>query len=206
MGFLNLVELKNKFYQIFLLHLGSKEIVFRLLTIREAEVISKLIDILPLYQIHDWIIENCVIDGDKEYLQNTAPAGYVEKVSDAIVERSSIKDSKAYMAKLDEYRNKVNTLQAVAESYICSAYKSLKPSDIKNMTYLEQIELLSKAEAILGKKLTLEGTGKKGKKKGAGPPTKSGYVSDGPDVSSILSKEAADKPNFEEDNRALNGA
>ena len=69
------------------------------------------------------------------------------------------------MAILTEKRQLATQVQSIMEMYICTAFPSLRPSDIELMTMEEQLDLFAKAEKAIGKEVDFDeaiGPGKEG--------------------------------------------
>lgn len=179
------------------------EVIFRPLTLKEANIIDSSSQALPDFLIADWISESCVlcliVNGEQEsspnYITTLAPAGLADRLSKCIIDISGFSSVSAYTGLLNECREEMQTMQAGIETFICAAFPGTKPSDIDKMTLFEQMKLLSRAELILGQALDISPT-----KPGA---AKEGRASMSPEAAAILSEGAADKPDPKLDNARL---
>lgn len=189
-----LFHAKAEYGQLFLF--SSKDIVtvFRPLTIAESESVSVLHDKIHPLALEDWVFSTCFILSNKEldFLLNKTSISYVGNISKILLESSNIQDEKVYKKTLFTTRERTNTLQNVVEILIAKGYHSLSHRSIKNMTQVKQFELLGNAEVITGDKLDL---GDRKKNKAHLREFIPGATVIGGD---ITSKEAADKPDFNE--------
>lgn len=193
---LRLLDSKKEFGQLFCFSLGL-DIVCRPLKLSETEAVSSLRDKVPDYLIDEWIVRNTLVYCSRsvDHLFDGAPAGLVATVANKLLDISNVKTEKEFTDALGKARES-GAVSDIIESFISAAFHSLSPADIRNMTQAIQMRHLVSAEALLGKKLELgtpekpDPKGKKGKKRS-------------PEVDWMLSPEAADKPDFEKDNRDL---
>ena len=193
-----LLVLRQQHEHLFYLELEAAEdkheIIFRPLTLNEAESLSKTGGMILPFDLNDWIVGQCVVYPCSKYLQDRAPASLSDIIADNIITVSGFSDPENYVALLNEARQKMQTLQANMESFICAAFPGTKPKDVQNMTIYMQMEMLARAEVLLGKQLDLSPADTK--------PGKPGQRLS-PDVAAILSQGAADRPDLDKDNSAM---
>lgn len=192
LGF-NLIEWKILFGQIFLFNFDGKYYAFRPLTIKECEALFSLVDHLEDYIIDEWVVNATILTDNKEYLLGDAPAGIVAVISNSLLAKSYTKDIEEILSKIEKERESKSSLINVID-YLIKVGAGNLLKDTKNLTYKQQIQYLVFSEEVTGKKFEL--------KKQTLPSNKSGRnVS--PEVAAILSKEAADIPNFIKDNAEM---
>lgn len=199
-----LLELRQQHGQLFYLRLvvaGTEyEAVFRPLVLKETNALSLVGSAIPPFELNDWISCKCILHlaprylvGDIcTYLTRRAPAALSDILADCIIKTSGFEDPNNYIALLQQARQETQTMQANLEIFICSAFPGTKPKDIEAMNIYEQMNMLARAEAILGKQLDITPAGTRASSKG-----QKRRLS--PEAAAILSKEAADIPDPERD-------
>lgn len=188
-----ILPLKNKHSDIFYVVCEGYEFIFRPLTHKES-INASFFEGSPV-ELNDYIFNVAVLycKEGKEAALNTAPAGIVDSVVDCILACSQFGDDKAFEYGLKEARQRSQSVEALIEVYLCTAFRTLTPKDVRNMTFYEQMDYLAIAEAMLGNPVPLESDApKKGKKKPLSE-----------EARKLLSRQAADKPDFEADNKRL---
>lgn len=188
-----LLEAKIKFGQLFRFDIQGNTVICRPLLISESELVVSFNEQLCDDVMEDWIIDRVVIYTTCPV--DSLPAGIIPAMVSKILLYSNIKSEADFNKSVLNTRAKVETLQNTIEDIISKAYPSLTPDRIKNMTQYQQIHLLARAERITGNKLEIS-TGKK-KRKSPIP------VQEGFSAIDIVSKEAADIPDFERDNQGM---
>jgi|TARA_R110002110_G_scaffold12647_3_gene59808 hypothetical protein len=173
---------------------AKHEIIFRPLTLNEAESLSATGGMILPFDLNDWIVDQCVVYPCSKYLQDRAPAALADIIADKIIATSGFSDPENYVTLLNEARKQMQTLQANMESFICAAFPGTKPKDVQNMTIYMQMEMLARAETLLGKQLDISPADSK--------PGKPGQRLS-PEAAAILSQGVADRPDPDKDNSAM---
>jgi len=189
-----LLEARQRFERLFLFRLKGKTFIFRPLTISECESIFSLADYVDSFVVDDWIVTKTAISGDVNWLLNEAMAGYTASVASYIIKKSTLKDVEEIAILLDKERESKSAISCVLDSMVMLAAGHIV-KDSKSLTYRQQIKYVAFAEDVLSKKLELA--------KPSSLPENKKNRKLSPEAARILSKEAADKPNFEKDNEAL---
>lgn len=208
-----LLDLRMDHERLFFLTTSGVQVVFRPLTIKEAQVISSSDDIAE-YLIDDWVVGRCVLVSSLPLDQ--CIAGAIHKVSECVLNNSMVKDEKGVVKLLQERREAVGSLQSAIEAYICASFKNHTPSTARDLTQHEQMGLVAMSELLLDRKLDLDEILNPGKKKKRPkvrtphrqPPVQGGYSSihAGPtDADDILSEGSADVVDVNKDNSAMGG-
>jgi hypothetical protein len=196
LGF-QLLDLRKEFGQLFLYELGNEDYVFRPLNIKELEAIDALDGIVADDIIDEWVVKTTFLATTKqlEYLFESAPAGWVAVLSLSIIERSSPLDLKGTLKVLEDERAKLQVDEGLIKNMVLAGTGHILGDAHGSITYREQIKYLALSENILGRKLEVQTlpTGKEGK-------AKKKQMSAA--TAAMLSKEAADKPDFEADNKS----
>jgi len=191
-----LLDLRERVEQLFLYELFGDKFVFRPLYLSELDSIASLSETIPEYIIDEWIIAKALLLSTcgKDYLLNDAPAGAVEALSSSVLLLSSPGDIQVINKSLEEERAKIGTDKGLIENTILAGTGNILGKEHKRITAREQSKYLVLAESTLGRKLEIQtpttSTDKKGRKKQMSP-----------EAAAILSREAADKPDFDADNK-----
>ena len=191
---------EHLFYVAFEMARTRYEVVYRPLTLRETSALSTTGQAIPPYDLNDWIAEKCIllvvspkgVQSD-DYIQTVGPAAMSDVMADFVLGVSGFEDPKNYLALLNQARGEMQTLQASLENFICAAFPGTKPGDVQCMTIYEQMNMLARAEILLGRQLDLEP---------ADAPKKRGARLS-PETAAILAQGAADVPNPEADNQIM---
>lgn len=163
--------------------------------VKEVEGLISLAEKLEDHIIDDWIVTNTLLNEEnKDYLLNTAPAGLAASLSNEILTRSAPKSIDETMRLVESERDSSSTTASNVIDYIVKMGAGNLLKDTKNITYKQQIQYLVFSEEVTGKKFEIQKqtlpknvTGKRLSREAA----------------AILSKESADKPDFERDNQEL---
>jgi|19_taG_2_1085344.scaffolds.fasta_scaffold36696_2 hypothetical protein len=152
-------KLRRKYKYIYLLDLGPLEnndknapsyVVIRPLTRREFNFYQadSLIDPLAT---HDEIVDRCCLwpDDPNESFKDSLAGVYnfihlgIETIS-GFAKIESLNDA------VGIYRQEAMTLESAITMFICKAFPKYAPSDVDEMSFEDQIKLVSLAEQILG--------------------------------------------------------
>ena len=191
-----LLDLRERVEQLFLYELFGDKFVFRPLYLSELDSIASLSETIPEYIIDEWIIAKALLLSTcgKDHLLNDAPAGAVEALSSSVLLLSSPGDIQVINKSLEEERAKIGTDKGLIENTILAGTGNILGKEHKRITAREQSKYLVLAESTLGRKLEIQtpttSIDKKGRKKQMSP-----------EAAAMLSKEAADKPDFDADNK-----
>ena len=150
-----LIELKSSTNrEIYLIEIKGLELLFRPLTFEEYQTTVVLENYIEGPDLNDIILEIAVLHPDN--LPNKLPAGTADHLAEAILKASGFEDKDKFIEGLKSARQDADELQAIIEIYICNAYHTISPQDVRNMTLTEQLEYFAKAEEVIGKPLDLE--------------------------------------------------
>lgn len=188
-----LFRAKIKYGQLFLFKYPFGTLIFRPLTILELETILSLSQVIDEIAIEDWIVDTTFIGTEQERkkLIDKSPFLIVKYLASKISLLSTIQEEGEFKKKLLEHRSKNNSLQSVIETLIAKAYKSYNHDDVKNMTQIKQIGILSKSETIAQEQVDI--SNKKQTRAALRQFTEGATVIGGED---ITSPGVADKPEF----------
>jgi hypothetical protein len=189
-----LLMLRQEHEHLFFIGAGEFESIVRPLTLVEVKILSSCGPSLGDHELNDWIVDRCCLwatDG-KEKLFTTAPAGVVDILAKGIVSLSKFQTEESFREGLENARKEINKFENQIMVILLATFKDLTPKAIENMTFYQQMKYLALAEVVSGKPIPInDGKKKKGKK----------MLS--PEAAAILSKEAADRPDIDSDNRSL---
>ena len=186
---------KAAFGSLFLFNAHDRVFIFRPLFVSECESIYKLSDYIDESDIDEWVVSRTIITDNLSFILNDAPAGLCASLAAIILSKSTLEDIKEMSKMLEEERESKSKTANLLDSMVkIGAGHFLKNS--KDITYKQQLEYVVLAEDMTGKKLELTTQ--------TLPKSKSGKKFS-PEVAAILSKEAADIPDFKKDNIALKG-
>lgn len=152
-----LFHAKMTYGQLFLFNIGKDTYVFRPLTIKELEAVRSLINIVSECFLEDWILLQCFIYGTQniEFLINNERFMIAKNISVKILEKSNIPDEAGLVSEFNKSRELANTIQETFESFISKAFPIISPSQVKDFTTIQQLNLAAKAEVILGTTLNI---------------------------------------------------
>jgi hypothetical protein len=126
---------------------------FRLLKIKEFNLFNKLLNSnVPAYILYDEIFSICCLS-NTSYLPDILPAGYGISTGQLIYRMSGDGDGEEFLLTIANERNS-NPLDSIYEYMRCtifSAFSSLTPKDIENMTEKRFIKNFVAAENLLSK-------------------------------------------------------
>lgn len=143
--------------QLFLFNIGNNTYVFRPLTVKELESVRSLVNVVNECFVEDWIVQQCYVYGTQniEYLLNKEKCFITKTLSVKILERSNIPDENSLVQNFNKSRELANTIQETFESFISKAFPVISPSEVKDLTTIQQINLAAKAEVLLGTTLNI---------------------------------------------------
>lgn len=191
--FSNLIEWKISFGQVFIYHINEHSFAFRPLFVKETEALFELSSKIDEYIIDDWIVSKTILSSNADYLLEKAPAGWVSVIANSILAKSTSKSIEDTLVDIEKERGKKNTAGVVID-YIVKMGAGNLLKDTKNLTHKQQIQYLVFSEEVTGKKFEIQ--------KQTLPPKMVGKKLS-PEAAAILSKEAADIPDFIRDNAEL---
>jgi hypothetical protein len=163
------------------------EIIFRPMTLAETKAVSLTGSAMAILDLNDLICSWCIVYANPA-IDERVPAALPDIVAQRIIEASGFNDQDNFVVLLNEARETTSTVEVGIEIFICKAFPGTKPRDVQNMTIYDQMEMLARAEIVLGTPLELGKTPTQGKKRLS------------PDAAAILSRDAADIPNPKQDN------
>lgn len=193
-----LLEARQNFERLFLFDVLGQYFIFRPLFVSECESITALANYIDSFVIDEWIVSKTIVSKNLGYLLTDAPAGLVNSLANSILKNSILESMQIISSELDKSREfKSGTNEMLDFMVKAGAGHILK--DTKKITYKQQIDYTVFAEQLLGKKLELVDPNNL-------PKDNKGRVRRlSPQAAAILSKEAADKPDFAADNAAIMG-
>lgn len=191
-----LLDLRERIEQLFLYELFGEKFVLRPLYLSEIDSIGALSETVPDYIIDEWIMSKSLLLSTcgSDYLLGDAPAGVIGALASSILMLSSPGDIQVINNSLEQERAKIGTDKGLIENTILAGTGNILGKEHRRITAREQSKYLVLAESTLGRKLEIQtlatSTDKKGRRKQMSP-----------EAVAILSREAADKPDFEADNK-----
>lgn len=188
-----LLDSQREFGQLFYFLIDGIDVVLRPLTTAETETVASIGDTVPEYILEDWLITNTLVycSLGTDYILTDAKAGLAKALAGGLMVASNIQSEDEFKKELAEARSK-GSLSETIDAFIANAFKNMTRADLRNLTQKTQIRYLVLAESLSGKQLEFGDQKKPGKKRSG-------------NTAWMLSKEAADKPDFERDNAALRG-
>lgn len=189
-----LLDAQEQHGQLFLFTLNNIKVVYRPLKVSELDTIQKLISICNQDGVDEWIVDKCVVFSSVDLYD--ALAGVINAVSKKIITSSSLTEVQ-YKELIALHRSKVETLESMVTTTILKVHPTIDPRKLDMFT---RVKLQAVAEHALNTKIMF------GDEANQAPKAKKGFTSLGGQAKAdILSKEAADKPDFAKDNAQLNG-
>jgi len=194
-------QYEHLFYVGFAMTERQFEVVFRPLSLHEAGVITQVGPAIPPFDMNDWIalrgvlsISNAQGLNPTDFINSAyCPAALPDLMAELILGVSGFEDPQSYVDLLDQARAEQQTIQASIENFICAAFPGTKPRDVGDMSVYEQMNMLARAEIMLGRQLDLVPQQKQ-ERQGA-------RLS--PEAAAILSQGAADQPEPSRDNARM---
>jgi|11_taG_2_1085331.scaffolds.fasta_scaffold00538_14 hypothetical protein len=126
---------------------------FRLLKIKEFNLFNKLLNSnVPPYLLYDEIFNLCCLV-NTAYLPNSLPAGYGISTGELIYKLSGDNSGEEFLLAIANER-KLNPIDSIYEHMRCtifSAFNSIAPIDIENMTEKQFLKNFVAAENLLSK-------------------------------------------------------
>jgi hypothetical protein len=187
---------------LFFVQLEGLEFLFKPLTLDEYNSIVELENFLSGAVINDTLLRISIMHcGHRSGLEgwlNFSKAGHADFLAQAIIDKSGFQSQDQFLKILGEKRELANQVQSIMESYICTAFPSLRPSDIELMTMEEQLDLFAKAEKSIGKEVDFNDAAPPGHKADPRDPREDYPVPEGYQSadSGILSAAHADRPDW----------
>jgi len=188
---------------LFFANIEGLEFLFKPLTLEEYNAVVELEKFLSGAVINDTLLRISVLYcgtlGGLEQWLETGKGGHPDHLSQAILEVSGFQSQEQFMKILEEKRYLATQIQSIMEMYICSAFPSLKPSDIELMTLEEQLDLFAKAEKAIGKEVDFSEAIPSGQESAPKDPRQRYAVPEGhqsTEADALLSSETADIPNW----------
>jgi len=193
---------------LFFADIEGLEFLFKPLTLEEYNIVIELERFLNGALINDTLLRisvlHCGKPGGLEEWLDMSKAGHPDYLSQAVLETSGFQSQEQFTKILEEKRKLATHVQSIMEMYICSAFPSLKPSDIELMTLEEQLDLFAKAEKAIGKEVDFNEALPEAAKARTKDPRENYPVPEGhesTDVGSMLAQGVADLPNWEKINQ-----
>jgi hypothetical protein len=144
--------------ELYALELGGLFFLFRPLTFNEHETISQLEDRLDSATLSEVTVQLGVVYSPVElieWLDNCTPS-HPDVLAKAIQDASGFISVDGFINTIDSARKEADKLSNLILLYICTAFKTLVPSDVENMTLEEQARHLSLAEQLIGEPLDIQ--------------------------------------------------
>ena len=186
------LTLKSQFPDIFYIKILDVEFLFRPLKYSEFRAIGE--SDLPPEHLNDLIFENVVLyRGFERKFLDCEPAGIVDSLVEAVKVCSGFGDEQIIVPELERHRQETDNVESLIELFVCTAFPSITPLKVREMTFHEQMRSVVLAEAVLKVKFPIGQEQERPKKRGRRSP----------EASAVLSKSAADAPDFDKDNKVL---
>lgn len=190
-----IVELKaDGFKSLYYLNVKGLELIFRPLTFDEHNTIIDLERYLDGASINDTLLRMTVLSyHEANWIERYPFAFHIDYIAQIILEVSGFQNEERFLSILNEKRHLARQIHSLIEIYICTAFKTISPTQVKAMNLDEQIELFAKAEEALGKPIEFD--------KLFGEPKKDDLYPTPPGMEStndLLSAEVADMPDWNE--------
>ena len=189
---------------LFFADIEGLEFLFKPLTLEEYNAVVELEKFLSGAVINDTLLRisvlYCGLHGGLEEWLESGKGGHPDHLSQAILEVSGFQSQEQFMKILEEKRYLATQVQSIMEMYICSAFPSLRPSDIELMTLEEQLDLFAKAEKAIGKEVDFNDAVSSDKKSALNDPRQDYAVPEGyqsTEHDAMLSPELADLPDWD---------
>jgi hypothetical protein len=209
-----LIQLKaDEIRTIYFIEIEGLEFLFRPLKFDEYKFVNELDRFLDGANVNDTLLRLAVFHstykGGLEGWLDRGKAGHPDFLAQTILDLSGFQNPESFVKLVNEKRAEAAQVHSVIETYICSAFHSIRPEEVANMTLEDQLTLFAKAEQALGNPVNFEeifGLDKE-KEKGSpnvdprGMPVPPGYETTAPDLGSMLSPETADLPEWGKINR-----
>lgn len=193
-----LLDLREKFGQLFLYSIGKHKYVLRALYLSELESITAINGSVPDFIVDEWAVSKTLLatTADEDYLKSSGPAGTISVLAMSIIKLSSPGGVTEINAELEKQRQNLNSDLGVIQTTMLAGTGNILGKNYTRITAREQTKYLAIAESIVGKKLEVQTV--------APVKEKNGKVRKlTPEVAAMLSKEAADKPDINADNKML---
>jgi hypothetical protein len=200
------IELKaEEIRDIHFVEFEGLEFLFRPLKFDEYRVVNELEKFIDGANVNDTLLRMTVYhctyeDGLEGWLQD-GKAGYPDHLAQVVLNISGFQDPELFVQKVEEKRTLATQVQSVLEIYICSAFHSITPREVSNMTLDEQLELFAKAEQAIGKPVDFNEIfgikdGEEGNAQEPKVPIPPGHETTAVGMDEILDPRMADKPNW----------
>lgn len=136
------------------------DFIHRPLTYFEHETIEDLGKEIDAPELNELIIALTVLyPTEKEiehWVEHQARAADPDILAQRILDHSIFNNPDRIIEETHLARHRSQVVPSMIEIYICSVYKSLKPEDVGNMSMYEQLDLLAKAESVIGQQIHME--------------------------------------------------
>jgi hypothetical protein len=144
--------------ELYALELGGLFFLFRPLTYKEHNTVAELEEKVDSDTLTDVINELGVLYWPKPMKEwaDTCKPGYADSLAQSIQDVSGYSDAKGFLDTVSNARKKLDEISNLITLFICSAFSSMLPDDVENMTLAQQARHLALAEQMLGKPLELE--------------------------------------------------
>ena len=208
------IQLKaDEIRTIYFVEIEGLEFLFRPLKFDEYKFVNELDRFLDGASVNDTLLRlavyHCSFPGGLEEWLHKGKAGHADFFAQSILDLSGFQNPEAFVKLVNEKRAEAAQVHAVIETYICSAFHSIRPEEVANMTLEDQLVLFAKAEQAIGNPVDFEqifGLDKQeeGNRPKVDPrniPVPPGYETTAPDIGNILSPDAADLPDWNSINK-----
>ena len=195
-----LLDLREKFGQLFLYTIDKHKYVLRPLYLSEMESIAAITASVPDYIIDEWAVNKTLLGttASESHLKEDGLAGTLSILAMSIIKLSSPGGVAEINAELEKQRQNLSSDLGVIQTTMLAGTGNILGKNYTRITAREQTKYLAIAESIVGKKLEVQTVAPVKEKKG-----KVRKLT--PEVAAMLSKEAADKPDIDSDNKMLRG-
>lgn len=127
---------------------------------------------------------------------NDGPAGLIVNLSLSIIKKSSLGSVSDINKELEKQREKLGSDLGIIQATMLAGTGNILGKNYNRITAREQSKYLALSENIVGKKLEVQTVNM--------PKTKNGKLRKlTPETAAMLSKEAADRPDIDSDNKML---
>jgi hypothetical protein len=154
----SIVDLKNKYGNIYSVDIKSETLVFRELTFKEYSNILNLKDIeqSSSTDIEDLIIEYTIVYPE-DFDLNKLPPGNVSTLANNILDISGFTSVKLAKQTLEMKRDQAGEVKNLMKAFVLATIHSYSPEDLENMTFSQLAERVALAEKIIEIKQNING-------------------------------------------------
>jgi hypothetical protein len=132
--------------EVFLMEIEDEGFVFRTLTRKEYDDILKITEDIESQEV---IICNIGTIYPKKFDFESAPPGYVSRLSLEIINQSGFGTVQKSHEYFDEYKRLMGGFELQAEAAIQAAFPGIKEEEMRNWTVNKLMRMLAKAEWVL---------------------------------------------------------